>query len=759
MRKIKILSVSFENFKGFEKKEVLLDQYQAIVLAGKNGFGKTTVFDAIELVFTGKIKRYDSYLAFHRQNTSLSQSILPLVYDNKIPQILVSVKLQVEEDYVTLYRVEHTKAITNPIHFDRVFNVLNIQYKKNGKTIDEVYNGQFGLNDFLTSYTFLNYVSQEETTSFLKSKETDRAKQINELFNTSQIDKQLSKIGVIDKKLKDTAKVLKSQISDLAHELSEMEKGEEGQVCEYVRLVAEKEIDWDKENIQLSYEKFNSLLCESGTLDQLIYFYHHQVNYTKWVANKKIDDLLSSPLFLNFPYYLLLQPQQNHYKLYDVFVTKLLPAVNRVTVDNLVDTISPILENELVGEVSLDKVEEIKTAFQNIQPVGRSASILSKTLAGLQNERKKFKAVFDKSYTILNLTKCPLCGQDYKQNDVLKEKIDNYERVLSEAYPELQQGLGRLMKELRELLTSLVESFQTKFKEWNLTEEGYDKFKEIDFDKYTSYQKEITKFGDISFDSSKTAEDYFRFLRQRLNNAKQDIDNSLDYLELEKTYTSLAKFMHPEDLTLENIEKKRNYLLAQWNSIKSKLYKQKEDQKRKIEKKKDFCDQKIQNLKDLKTDLVDYKNAYLEKVISDIEILFYVYSGRIMQDNYYGRGLFIKNETSPQRVLFVSDYKSDVDALYNLSSGQLVSIVFAFVMALNKLYSSQQLIAIDDPVQTIDDINVWGFIETIRHAFKESFILLSTHEDEYAALLRYKFGKIGIPAKCIDMAEIRNLQE
>ena len=759
MSKIKILSVSFENFKGFEKKEVLLDQYQAIVLAGKNGFGKTTVFDAIELVFTGKIERYDSYLELHRQNTSLSQRILPLVCKNRIPRILVSVRLQVEEDYVTLYRVEQTNAITNPIRFDRVFNVLKIRYKKDGKTIDEVYNGQFGLDDFLSSYTFLNYVSQEETTSFLKSKETDRAKQINELFNTSQIDKQLSKIDVIEKKLKATTKVLKSQISDLTHELSDMEKGEDGQECEYVRLVAEKEIDWDKEHTQLSYEKFNSLLCEGGTLDQLIYFYHHQVEYTKWVANKKIDDLLSSPLFLNFPYYLLLQPLQNRYKLYDVYVTKLLPAVNRVTVDNLADTISPILENELVGEVSPDKVEEIKTAFRNIQPVGRSASILGKTLAGLQNERKKLKTVFDKSYAILNLTKCPLCGQDYKQNDVLKERIDNYERVLSEAYPELQEGLGRLMKELRELLTSLVESFQTKFREWNLTEEGYGKFKEIDFDKYTSYLKDMTKFGDVFYDSSKTAEDYFCFLRQRLNNAKQDIDNSLDYLKLEKIYTSLAKFMRPEDLTLEHIEKKRNYLLAQWNSIKSKLYKLKEDQKRQIEKKKAFCDQKIRNLKDLKTELVDYKNAYLEKVISDIEILFYVYSGRIMQDNYYGRGLFIKNETSPQRVLFVSDYKSDVDALYNLSSGQLVSVVFAFVMALNKLYSSQQLIAIDDPVQTIDDINVWGFIETIRHAFKESFILLSTHEDEYAALLRYKFGKIGIPAKCIDMAEIRNLQE
>lgn len=759
MSKIKIISVSFDNFKGFEKNEICFDQYQAVVLVGKNGFGKTTVFDAIELVFTGKIKRYDSYLALHRQNTSLSQEVLPLVYDNQIPQVCVSVKLMVGDKNITLYRVEHTDAITNPIHFDKVFNILNILYKKDGKIIDEAYKGQFELDDFLNSYTFLNYVSQEEATSFLKSKEMDRAKQINELFNTAQIDNQISKIIVIDKKLKDLVKVFKSQISDLTHELSEMEKGEVGQECDYVRLVTEKNVDWDRENPQLSYERFNSLLCENGILDQLMYFYRYQGEYTKWVANKKIDNLLSSPLFPNFPYYLFLLHQQYRYKVYDTFVTKLLPAINSVTVDNLIDTISPILENDFSDEVSQDLIKEIKAMFLNIQPLGRSASKLGKALADLQNERKKFKVVFDKSYADLNLTKCPLCGQDYKRNDVLKDKIDRYEQVLSEAYPELQEGLGRLMKELRELLASLVDSLQAKFKEWNLTGEGYAKFKEIDFDNYSPYLKEMLMYGEIPLDSSKTAEDYHLFFSHRLNNAKQDVDDSLDYLELEKTYTTLANFIRPENLTSENIEKKRNYLLVQWNSMKSKLYKLKENQKCRYEKKKDFCVQKIQNLQGLKADLTNYKNAYLEKVISDIEILFYVYSGRIMQENYYGRGLFIKNETSPQRVLFVSDYKSDVDALYNLSSGQLVSIVFAFVMALNKLYSSQKFIAIDDPVQTIDDINVWGFIETIRHAFNDSFILLSTHEDEYAALLRYKFSKIGILAKCIDMSEIRNHQK
>ena len=759
MSKIKIISVSIENFKGFEKEVVSFDPYQAVVLAGKNGFGKTTVFDAIELVFTGKIQRYDSYLALHRQNTTLSQDVLPLVYDKRIPQVRLAVMLQVDGNFVELYRMEHKDAITNPVRFNEVFNVLNIRYKMNGRTVDEEYSGQFGLDEFLGSYTFLNYVSQEEATSFLKSKEVDRSKQINELFNTSLIDNQISKIALIEKKLKDTVKVLKSQLTDLVKDLSEMEMGGEEQKSEYVRLVSGKEIDWDQENPQLSYEKYNSLLSENGIFDQLVYFFHHQGEYAKWVANKKIDNLLSSPLFPNFPYYLFLLHQQHRYKVYDTFVSKLLPAINGVTVDNLIDTISPILENGLADEVNHDLANDIKTMFQNIQPVGRSASKLGKALADLQNERKKFKAVYDKSYAALNLTKCPLCGQDYKQNDALKDKIDNYERVLSETYPELQEGLGRLMKELQELLAKLVDSLRTKFEEWKLSEVGYQKYKEINFDEYMPYLKEMAQFGEIPYDPSKTAEDYHIFLRQRLNGAKQNIDSSLNYSELEKTYTSLAKFILPEILTIENIEKKRNYLLAQWNSVKSKLYQMKEEQKGKCEKKKAFCDQKIQNLKDLKTNLMNYKNAYLEKVISDIEILFYVYSGRIMQENYYGRGLFIKSETSPQRVLFVSDYKSDVDALYNLSSGQLVSIVFAFVMALNKLYSSQQFIAIDDPVQTIDDINVWGFIETIRHAFKDSFILLSTHEDEYAALLRYKFGKIGIPAKCIDMSEIRNHQD
>ncbi len=71
------------------------------------------------------------------------------------------------------------------------------------------------------------------------------------------------------------------------------------------------------------------------------------------------------------------------------------------------------------------------------------------------------------------------------------------------------------------------------------------------------------------------------------------------------------------------------------------------------------------------------------------------------------------------------------------------------------------MLAIDDPIQTMDDINLWGFIETLRHDFADNFILLSTHEDNYGQLLSYKFKKLGLNAEFIDVTKFhkRNTTE
>lgn len=68
LKKLKI-----KNFRCFKDKEFSFDE-NVILLTGKNGLGKTTIFDAIEWCFTGNIRHlYDSFI--ERNNTLEEQRL------------------------------------------------------------------------------------------------------------------------------------------------------------------------------------------------------------------------------------------------------------------------------------------------------------------------------------------------------------------------------------------------------------------------------------------------------------------------------------------------------------------------------------------------------------------------------------------------------------------------------------------------------------------------------------------------------------
>jgi exonuclease SbcC len=239
------------------------------------------------------------------------------------------------------------------------------------------------------------------------------------------------------------------------------------------------------------------------------------------------------------------------------------------------------------------------------------------------------------------------------------------------------------------------------------------------------------------------------------------VDNNINFKLLNQMFNSYVNNdIDKENFTIENLEKKRSYLISQWNKTRSTLLSKKEQEKQLVSNCIIKLNERKESLKGLSNHIKQQKNQYVTKIISDIQILFYIYSGRILQDNYFGRGLFIKPDLDRKRILFVSgNYQNnDVDALYHMSSGQLVAVAISFMLALNRLYSTNNIIAIDDPIQTIDDINFWGLMETLRHEFKDHFMLLSTHETNYEQLLDYKFRKIGIQSELINTADLHNNQ-
>lgn len=198
----KIIRIYLHNFKGFEDKEISLDEsLQAIILGGKNGFGKTTIFDAIELVLTGSIQRYQRYseeYVYHRTKKDTDE--LPLVFDAELLKVQIDLEIAWTHDEQTehyiLSRFSETSAMKNPVDFS-AFSKLYYRTDISAEEMLEVDDerlSRWGIDELCRHYQVIHYLSQEEAISFLKQKETDRAGMINTLFDTAFFDEKMQKI-------------------------------------------------------------------------------------------------------------------------------------------------------------------------------------------------------------------------------------------------------------------------------------------------------------------------------------------------------------------------------------------------------------------------------------------------------------------------------------------------------------------------------------------------------------------------------------
>ena len=150
---------------------------------------------------------------------------------------------------------------------------------------------------------------------------------------------------------------------------------------------------------------------------------------------------------------------------------------------------------------------------------------------------------------------------------------------------------------------------------------------------------------------------------------------------------------------------------------------------------------------------------YRKKLITDIEIPFYIYSGKILQSHQagLGHGIFIKDPTGNdelKNVRLVSNWESDHDILNTMSSGQISAVVISLTLALHKVYATRfSSVLIDDPVQTMDDINMSSLVEVLRNDFCGKQIILSTHEDKVARYFTYKYLKLSESVKIINLMQ------
>ena len=169
-----------------------------------------------------------------------------------------------------------------------------------------------------------------------------------------------------------------------------------------------------------------------------------------------------------------------------------------------------------------------------------------------------------------------------------------------------------------------------------------------------------------------------------------------------------------------------------------------EEQQRALEQ---LCEQLDRYVETLKKAI----NTYRKQLISQIEIPFFLYSSRLLQSYPGGQGVLIDSKEG-EKVRFTAPGREH-DVLYTMSSGQLSAVLLAFSLSLNQIYAKSgfQTLLIDDPIQCMDDINMVSLVELLGREFGQSQVIISTHEDDFARFIGYKYGKYGLSHKSVSL--------
>lgn len=761
---MRILGIRLHNFKGVSDMYFSMAEAAAIILGGKNGYGKTTIFDALELVLTGRIERYSNYekkLFDHRR--SLNDVEMPLVCKVDVPDVSVAVNIWYEDTgnhFATLVRKAKVGDMNNPVDFS-VFQQLYIsQGEEEPRPITEEERVIIGLDRFAATYGTLGYLSQEESTLFVKSSDSERAETIQYLFNTKRFDERIEKIDkLISKGIKKYEEELKTKQSDIKERIEDLKKYQVNLQVEEIEYNAifreDAQIKWDKEDVRLSIEEYHSLLAEHGVIDGLLYLAENWDDARKYRKDLLLNEMLAKSS--DFALYWQFRGRRVAIKFWKEFETKTVEPFVKLELKEMghYTLIVPNWLEQMIGdgiiEAAVETIDRVKTLYH-------SATLAERAYNEMLDQRNRLQEHLRSHAEQLSQKDCPLCGHNYEDVKELLDSLERTSQMQRESSRVFSAQASQEFLKMKELLgQTIINPAKVWFNEQGINDGLVDRYLLLDHKYLEKRLAKLIEEGYIREEPEGSEQATEVVFRKAIEEHREPYNESLDYQWLTMVYDNYGKLMK-EDCRQEGlIKKKRAYLLRMCGMQQSEQMEKLLRELQELKTKTSACVEKDRALKALRAEIEGQKNEWLKQVITDVEILFYIYSGRIMQDNFFGRGLFMKTEPG-KYIYFVSDPKSEVDALYKLSSGQLVALMMSLLLSLNKLYATEKFIAIDDPVQTIDDINVWGFVETLRHEFWDYQLLFSTHELSYGSFLRYKLSRMGVSTEYRDMLEERKRQ-
>ena len=781
----KIVNLRVKNFKCFDNAkfyEFCIDyEKNPIILSGPNGFGKTTFFDAIELIFSKNITRLNT--AIENKKTNLGKNIL-LNKANVDGYVVLTLKRQ-ENEFLTLFaKISNNNKleIENSICYGDIKKFISTEdldsflcnYDNWKDAVDNKTSIKYRAENFNVYY----YVSQAESVHFLKRTISDRKNAMNVLLKTDFIDERKSVVtdligsrnGTSGYVVNDEIITLENELKNKAIKLKTLSNNivqDEIEKPQYVDLGLYKKDPnlyfWDKENI--AEANLSEIKRGVNILDSIISFWENESDYRNYKWNKDISKILKGNSIGDYAdnrEYIIdnlisIQTVEQQLEKWDsmiqIYNSTLMFRQGTPDAANYKDE-DVVALKKLIPDLKEYDFSLIKNISSEIVSLRNTLSTNQKIIDKLSSARNALKNVKDE-YDEQG-TACPFCNTKFTNVDLLNDGFAEVDKLLQNESGstgerialksnELESEIKRVKKIIHPYIDGLDENTINLIVQRKISLKGFisDSGRMANVEKVAEYLANTDYVPQT--DRNKMVIDIQRVLSGMIKNIQNTEFESLydkyEYDNVEKLYgkdiTDIKKL-----LPIETLKKKCRYLKGLVSEKENtEIHTIRKEMKELIIRKAKVTKirQQLYKLSKVYDKVVEeYKNYTLKQ----LRVPLLIYTGKILQDYQNGLGVFVNKD----EMRFVSNGDAKHDILNTFSSGQLSGFVLAFLFAMNKQYikaSSDDIgfILIDDPVQTMDDINISSLIEVLRNDFANKQIVLSTHEMDKENYILYKFYK------------------
>lgn len=763
---MKINKIRIQNFKVFEDTTINFNSSDIIVFDGPNGFGKTTIYDAIELVFTGRIRRYEDLKAKLIDGRQVF-SENPFQHSNGIGKdILVTIELIKNGQTYILQRFADARHIEPYIDFSvyKLFTKDDFLSENRTSVDDEnlFLTNLLGKN-YKSNFQFLNYVEQEESLFLLKHDDKKRKSHIGHLFDLKEFEQKIKRIDDLKKRFDAIITIEDGNFKILEQEVNQIKANiiADETPTSFVKLLEKKDLFWDQEEIDPSTFDYSEIISTDGILDRLKVFIDRKSLFIQHRKNRAVDYLLENEnlvnSFIKFHNFLSKKDEIRELK---AKVTGL---------QNTIQKLESLSHNAVEESIDLTSYDFIPSDLKTNFSLTQQALITShKELSGLDriySDISKSRNDLIQELTVLRETgvssgECILCGHDWKSIETLLLQIETKSEQIKEINSDKSNRLQNTFVEFKSAtIKQIIELINIHLTSLNFNKEFASQLLDLEDNYFNDLIKvlgilEIDYSQFLSTEQNLDVTEKLVFFKNILFIDKETINPELIetyFTEYFREYFN-NEFGQVDSMTVEQIEAKKKYLSHKLSFNQNQILQSKLAQLLEVTKKRDTASEVSQKLNKLKGTYNSSLKSYQKKIIKDIETVFHIYSGRIMQSFQGGIGLFIFSEK--EGIRFQTGSHKTYDAVFTMSSGQLSALIISFTLALHKKYSQNKLILIDDPVQTMDELNIYGFIDLLRNEFHDNQIIMSTHEDMMSAFMRYKFKNYNLKEKRINLKEI-----